>query len=126
MYRSNFMTMIVMAMVQHVPPHWFFGYRLDEWLAIVGVASAFAAVVVWLVKTAIINPQNAENRRQNEKANEMNQAWRRSIDGLADGVKELRASSDQIHRDLDRRIDDHEARISVNENEIHDIKEQIK
>jgi len=117
----KYLVMVVMATIQaHTPPHWFLGYRWSELAAIVAVIGFVAAGIVWLVKVAIINPQNVVNREQAKAAELSNKMLRESIDLLTKKVEGIGDNATQVHEKHDRRLDDHETRIQLNE---HDIKE---
>lgn len=115
-----------MAVIQHTPPHWFMGYRWSEWAAIATFFGIIAGFLVWLVKVALINPQNTINQEQAKAAEQSNRALRNSIDLLAKKVEGIGDTATQVHTEHDRRLDDHDKRITLNERDIKEIKEQMK
>lgn len=114
------------AVVQHTPPHWFMGYRWSELAAIATFFGIIAGFLVWIVKVALINPQNTINREQAKAAEQSNRALRSSIDLLAKKVEGIGDTAAQVHTAHDRRLDDHETRIQLNEHDIEEIKGKLK
>ncbi|WP_341778582.1 hypothetical protein [Levilactobacillus sp. HBUAS70063] len=98
---ANYLVMGIVAMVQqHVPPHWFFGYRLDEWVAIFTIMSIASGAIVWLVNTAIVKP------------------LRQSIDLLTEKIEVIGENANSVHAEQDHRIDDHEIHLARHDEEL--------
>lgn len=100
MYQSNFLTMIVMAIVQHVPPHWILGYSWQELAAIVTIVIAISGAIAWIVNLAIVKPLQTAMNTLSKK-----------IDGIG-------GNADIVHKDQDRRLDGHDVHLAQHDEEL--------
>lgn len=116
--------LLTTTVVQHTPPHWILGYRWTEMAAIVAVIGFVSAGVVGLVKVAIINPQNTINRQQAEQAELSNKMLRDSIDMLTKKVEGIGDNADMVHKDHDKRLDDHEVHLARHDEELRTLFER--
>ena len=100
MYQSNFLTVVAMAVVQHVPPHWILGYSWQELAAIVTIIIAISGAIAWIVNLAIVKPLQTAMNTLSKK-----------IDGIG-------GNADLVHKDHDRRLDKHEVHLARHDEEL--------
>lgn len=48
--------MVLSNILAAIPPHYLFGYNLEEWTELIAIVSAFLSLVSWLFKRIIIDP----------------------------------------------------------------------
>ncbi|WP_225893705.1 MULTISPECIES: hypothetical protein [Levilactobacillus] len=104
--RWNYLIMMVATAQAHIPPHYFFGYKLTEWASIATLVVAVAGAIVWLVNTAIVKPLKV------------------SIDTLSQKVEGIGGNADVVHKEHDRRLDEHEVHLARHDEEIKTLFER--
>ncbi|MFT8525215.1 MAG: hypothetical protein ABF753_03480 [Lentilactobacillus hilgardii] len=100
-------TLCLLAQIQPTPPHQFMGFELGEWVEIIAIVTFIAGIIAWIVRIAIINPTRISNDALTE-----------SIKQLSNQVQNLGSSSERIHADHDKRLDDHEVHLARHDEEI--------
>lgn len=98
---------IVMAMINSIPPHVFWGFQLSEWVQIIGIITFISGIVIWIVRLAIVNPTRVSN-----------DALRESIDTLSRRVEGIGGNADKVHEEHDKRLDRHDVHLARHDEEI--------
>lgn len=48
--------MVLSNVIAAIPPHYLFGYSIEEWTELIAIVSAFLSLISWLFKRVVIDP----------------------------------------------------------------------
>lgn len=110
--------------MQPQPQHAFLGFQISEWAGLIAIVTGVVALVVWLVRTAIVNPIKASNELQAQINKDSNDALRKSIDALSVRVEGIGMNVDQAKLEHDHRLDQHDIQLAKHDEEIRTLFKQ--
>lgn len=91
-------------------PHYFFGLTWTELGAIITIIGVLIAFFTYLMHVAVTKPMEWSNR-----------ALQKSIDQLTEQVKGMGTNSEVVHKEHDRRLDQHDVRLAKHDEEIRTL-----
>ena len=91
-------------------PHFFFGLTWAELASIITIVGVLIGFFTYLMHVSITRPMEWSNR-----------SLQKSIDQLTETVKSMQSGSEIVHKEHDRRLDQHDVRLAKHDEEIRTL-----
>lgn len=100
--------MLVLAQAAaHIPPHYFMGFELSEWVQITILIAFVAGIITWIVKASIVTPLTS------------------AINNLSKKVDGIGGNADRVHAEHDRRLDEQDVHLARHDEEFKTVFNQL-
>lgn len=88
-------------------PHFFFGLTWDELASIITIVGVLIGFFAYLMRVSVTKPMEWSNK-----------ALQKSIDQLTKQVKGIGSNAETVHKEHDRRLDQHDVHLMKHDEEI--------
>ena len=88
-------------------PHFFFGLTWDELASIITIVGVLIGFFTYLMHVSVTKPMEWSNK-----------ALQKSINQLTEQIKRIGSNADTVHKEHDRRLDQHDVHLMKNDEEI--------